>query len=277
MGWTFTTRRHGESMTEFFKQEFFTSGQQELLALRVVNMREAYGAVREPDGRVWALVCLLDFVPHRGFNIGYKDMDESMGPNADRCPQDILDLLTPTDSQWANEWRDRCRARLAKRSITFKVGDVVEFNEAVEFANHVSYSTFYVKSVKPWRVSDGAYTTLRVTRDWLRNVISQGGAKHYDAAGWRALTYSRQRERLEKLADSAERPDLAENARRVLYVLDNLAGRVHTLNASVVSECLGCDYQAALPLMHFMYSAGLIEANVAGDYSFSYVPTDKEA
>lgn len=39
----------------------------------------------------------------------YKDMSEDVGPNESKCPVGILKLLTPTDSEWANAWRDRCR------------------------------------------------------------------------------------------------------------------------------------------------------------------------
>jgi hypothetical protein len=43
------------------------------------------------------------------FNFGYKGMDESMGPCYYDCPASILDLLTPTDSEYANNWREKCR------------------------------------------------------------------------------------------------------------------------------------------------------------------------
>lgn len=58
---------------------------------------------------------------------GYKDMDETMGPVASKCPKSILDLLTPTDSEWANQWRERCRKNLLKTKVKFKSGDVVEY------------------------------------------------------------------------------------------------------------------------------------------------------
>ena len=46
------------------------------------------------------------------FNFAYKDRDETVGPCESDCPKSILDLLTPTDSQWANEWRARCYKNL---------------------------------------------------------------------------------------------------------------------------------------------------------------------
>lgn len=42
------------------------------------------------------------------YNFGYKDMDETMGPFRYDCPKSIIDLLTPTDNECANEWRRKC-------------------------------------------------------------------------------------------------------------------------------------------------------------------------
>lgn len=49
------------------------------------------------------------------FNFSYKEMDETVGPCYYDCPKGILDLLTPTDSEWANNWRAKCRERLEKK------------------------------------------------------------------------------------------------------------------------------------------------------------------
>lgn len=56
---------------------------------------------------------------------GYKDMDETMGPYYYDCPVSILNLLSPTDNQTANEWREECRRHAAKareRRRAAKVG-----------------------------------------------------------------------------------------------------------------------------------------------------------
>ena len=42
------------------------------------------------------------------FNFSYKAMDEGVGPYQKECPKGILDLLTPTENKWANEWRTAC-------------------------------------------------------------------------------------------------------------------------------------------------------------------------
>ncbi|MGO5174556.1 hypothetical protein ACTQ2N_05060 [Ruminococcus sp. LCP21S3_E8] len=38
----------------------------------------------------------------------YKDMDETENPYECRCPKGILKLLSPTNSEYALEWRKRC-------------------------------------------------------------------------------------------------------------------------------------------------------------------------
>ena len=71
-----------------------------------------------------------------GMDFGYKDMSESMGPCEDHCPERILDLLTPADSEYANEWRERCRAYHAKRrTTTLSNGQVITFAAPLNFGS----------------------------------------------------------------------------------------------------------------------------------------------
>lgn len=70
--------------------------------------------VHEHDGQRWACLYLLRGSPRikdDPYNWGYKAVCESMGPNEISFPCTWLDLLTPTDSQYANEWRARVKAR----------------------------------------------------------------------------------------------------------------------------------------------------------------------
>lgn len=50
-----------------------------------------------------------------GWNFGYKDMTESMGPNYYECPKSIIDLLSPTDNEYALEWRKKCIENAEKK------------------------------------------------------------------------------------------------------------------------------------------------------------------
>ena len=83
----------------------------------------------------YGVVCL--FTRKKG-EFAYKDMTETCGPNADRCPVrliDMLDQLAPIDpavmtqsGQWARGWRDRCRANAKRKPApAVKPGDIVKF------------------------------------------------------------------------------------------------------------------------------------------------------
>ena len=61
---------------------------------------------------VSAMVCLTTVKNGLFYSeFGYKDMDETCGPYKYDCPKSILKLLTPIDSEYANEWRARCWAK----------------------------------------------------------------------------------------------------------------------------------------------------------------------
>ena len=57
---------------------------------------------------IGAIVCLTSTNNKDYYNFAYKDMDETMGPYKYDCPKGILDLLGPTDNEYAKEWRRLC-------------------------------------------------------------------------------------------------------------------------------------------------------------------------
>lgn len=119
MGWTFTHREKGTSNLDWFRGEF-AGGSGELLDLATKN-GTAYGAYRTQDGEVRALVILTRWVPKDYYNFGYKDMDETQGPNDDDCPKRIFDLLTPLkegEDKWAAGWRERVQEKLSRPKVT---------------------------------------------------------------------------------------------------------------------------------------------------------------
>ena len=69
-----------------------------------------YGAIKR-DATVFGVVFLTSTDMKDYFNFSYKDMDETCGPYQHDCPKGILDLLTPTASELANEWRKNCYAK----------------------------------------------------------------------------------------------------------------------------------------------------------------------
>ena len=63
-----------------------------------------YAAVREDDGSVVAYV--TPFTQEEG-GVLYKTFTERSGPYFYTAPANVMAALTPTDNEWANEWRAR--------------------------------------------------------------------------------------------------------------------------------------------------------------------------
>lgn len=64
---------------------------------------------------VFAAVYLTSTKEDDYFNFSYKDLDETCGPNYYDCPESILKLLTPTDNDYAIEWRVECWENIRKK------------------------------------------------------------------------------------------------------------------------------------------------------------------
>lgn len=88
-------------------------------------------------GEVFAIVCLVRWNPNdkEGMIFGYKDMEESMGPCEDGCPENILNLLTSTDNENALDWRRRCLAKLQRRMRKVEDGDRIKLADALTFTD----------------------------------------------------------------------------------------------------------------------------------------------
>lgn len=117
-----------------------------------------YAAVKATKGdfsEVHAVVCLTSTNSRDYFNFSYKDMDETCGPFQYNCPKGILDLLSPTDNEYALAWREACRENLAKKKsatlnklpVGTQIRVVMPFN-----TNHFKEGQIVIleKQVKPW-------------------------------------------------------------------------------------------------------------------------------
>lgn len=85
-----------------------------------------YAAVRTTDKetgaqRVWAGVAHTRRDSDALYDFGFKDMSETSGPVTCDCPARILDLLSPTDSESALRWRERCRESASRRAFARSV------------------------------------------------------------------------------------------------------------------------------------------------------------
>ena len=109
---------------------------------------------------------------------GYKDMDETSGPNQAQAPAKLLDLLSPTSAEYALDWRQRCRDHAARNSRRMKPGDVICLATPLRFSDGAELQTFRVSKEKWGRShrtvfisteTGGRYSISNImSRDWTR-------------------------------------------------------------------------------------------------------------
>lgn len=115
MGWTYTyigydTRSNKELMRSEIDRNWTDT---EVLKDAIVGSVYYAACVSKRNPNVvYGLVCLTRKEKNE---FGYKDIDETCGPFERRCPMSIINLLTPTDNQYANDWREGCKAYAEKR------------------------------------------------------------------------------------------------------------------------------------------------------------------
>ena len=98
-------------------------GKYEVLKSRMVSTtyyaavkKTIFATANEPEtSKVFAAIFLTSVNMKDYHNFSYKDMDESVGPFQYDCPKNILDLLSPTDNEFALEWRRKCYERIEKK------------------------------------------------------------------------------------------------------------------------------------------------------------------
>ena len=197
MGWTYTYRGN-TPMKEFLASRVNCENEHarwQMHGIAIVRMRTAYmaveiirrsqetGAWEETTREVVALVFLLDYRPNdRGFDTGYKDMDETMGPCESECPERILQLLTPTTHEYALAWRQRCWDNIAQRKSFRIAKDVVFEIQPISFLDGIARSRFKVFSLKPLRlICQDTGMMCRVPRKRLQAILipqSNQGQEH---------------------------------------------------------------------------------------------------
>ena len=162
MGWLYMQSLGRHSGPRAYLDDQFTSETETVrstvLRSALVKMRTYYAAVEQirsdKPREVFAVVCLVRYNPRdaQGYIFGYKDQTEHVGPCEAECPAAILDLLTPTDAEYAAKWRERCRAAIATRakSPRLRNGWTLVFDEPITFADGTSHARLEVV-IDPYR------------------------------------------------------------------------------------------------------------------------------
>ena len=87
--------------------------------------RTKFATETEPENSiVFAAVVLTQVNNKDYYNFAYKDMDETVGPFQYNCPKSILDLLSPTESEYAKQWREKCYEVLKEKKNPNKLGNL---------------------------------------------------------------------------------------------------------------------------------------------------------
>lgn len=145
MGWLETVRPTGVSLEEFFQNEWDpTCERSEIIASGSRGFTEFYAAIKDHViGDVTAVAVHIRHVRDDRYNIRYKDVTEDSVPTIVRCPEKVLDALSPTDDDGANKWRKRCREWNARQKLarSLEDGELVRFDHPIRFRDGQALST----------------------------------------------------------------------------------------------------------------------------------------
>ena len=106
---------------------------------------------------------------------GYKDMSESVGPHEANAPRKLIKMLSPTSSEWANQWRESCLRNATLKSRKLVHGDIIEFPEPLSFTDGKTASKFRV--VKEAQMFSKRKQTVFVAIETGKRYMIQGFSK----------------------------------------------------------------------------------------------------
>lgn len=179
MGWTSTTLPYGKTIKEFFTQMFEWENDthtHKILDSSLVHFSTWYAAMEianknTSEKEVIALVVLVRMQPRKHYNISYKEMTEQSGPCMRECPKRILNLLTPTENEYAKKWREDCWKRYSNKKPSLKKGHYILLKEAVSFNDHTEHRLLYIACAHPIRLQSPVNKKYyRLSHNFLRTV-----------------------------------------------------------------------------------------------------------
>ena len=159
MGWTsvFLDRGFSKTISSKKKKEFldgeFSIGDDKILKSSMVG--NTYYAALETTRRdtnerfVFALVVMTSV---SGSEFSFKEMDESMMPYQFECPVGILNLLSETDSEHANDWRNRCHELRKNKTLLDKgkLDDQIKIKDSSGKDRLLTYTLTSTNGTKKW-------------------------------------------------------------------------------------------------------------------------------
>lgn len=138
----------------------------------IAKGRTVYAAVRRVkpgcEPYVYASVILTSTNMRDYYNFSYKEIDETCGPCECECPATILNMLSPTDNVYANEWRENCRKNIQKQK---------EYKKNPDSLSNLPFGS--VIEMPHW---DGTTRILTKTKSYYPKVIWTNGTYRYTTA-----------------------------------------------------------------------------------------------
>lgn len=130
--------------------------------IRLADNQYLYEDIPVEEQKVFGTVFLTSVNNNDYYNFSYKDMDESMGPCYYDCPESILKLLSPTDSEYALNWRASCREQTSakKRLNAAPIGTAIHFFLSGKEVQLVKRAPSY-QFKKPWWYNPANNTYMR--------------------------------------------------------------------------------------------------------------------
>ena len=112
MGWTGEINYEGYTPKQFWINKYIpmleSDGRFKVIEQNAKG-RDFYAAVKnQTTNQVFGLVVLIE---KNGDEILYKEMDECMGPIYYNATKKLINALTPTDREYAIEWRRKCLSK----------------------------------------------------------------------------------------------------------------------------------------------------------------------
>ena len=112
MGWDVVNLGKNISTKKYVEYDVKRSYDGIYSLVKVVEGKSQYGQKafyvalkREEDGSVFACVYLTR---RKNGQLAMKVIGESEGPNYYEAPKSFIDLLSPTEKEFANDWRLKC-------------------------------------------------------------------------------------------------------------------------------------------------------------------------
>lgn len=164
MGWTgvYNGRMTSKEKKEYLDKEYTFKDNVVIKSAMVGSTY--YCAVRKSNGVVWAGVCLTQM--HRDGEFRYKDMDETEGPYAWDCPIGILSLLTPTEYEYAKDWRKKCYEKHGELYAKRKVKKSLK-----AYAIHIGFHNSFVSKTTKSHIYYGCTPMVFATKELAEKQI----------------------------------------------------------------------------------------------------------